>query len=154
MFAFGIGLLITGALVVVAEIHSFTIYLIAVAVACFAAGGVSVGLHAGPDTTLIVFAAVLLTGLPAAHVARRRLKNTESDRVSHDDVGAVVEVVSVRNGAIRVAYRGAEWDARPAAGTSPEELRPGTRPTIAARDGSTLILAAPDTAVAGTSGPQ
>lgn len=150
MFAFGISLLIAGALVIVAEIQSFTIYLIAVALACFVAGGIAVSGHAGLDVTLAAFGLVLFAGLPLAHLARRRLRNPESDRVSRDDVGAMVEVVSVRNGMLRVSYRGAEWDAR-AAGDKlpPERMVPGARLTIVKRDGNTLVVRAPDTAAAG-----
>jgi len=145
MFAFGIGLLILGALIVVAEIHTFTIYLIAVAAACLVAGALAVGLHTGPDTTLIGFGLVLLAGLPVAHLTRRSLRNAESDRVSQDDVGAAAEVVSIRNGRLRVSYRGAEWDARPAAGDSAEGLLPGVSLTIVARDGNTLVVARTET---------
>lgn len=141
MFDFGIALLILGALTVVAEIHSFTVYLIVVAAACFVAGGLAVAAHTGLDLTLIAFGLVLLAGLPVAHVARRRLHNPESDRVSRDDVGAEVRLVSIDNGSFRVSYRGAEWDARPATGFSPEGLNPGARLTVVARDGSTLIVA-------------
>lgn len=150
MFLFGIALLITGALVLVAEIQSFTIYLIAVAVACFVAGGLAVSGSAGLDITMTAFGLVLLAGLPTAHLARRRLKNPESDRVSRDDVGATVEVVSVRNGMLRVSYRGAEWDARTAGELPPEHLVPGARLTVVERDGNTLVVSAADTAAAGT----
>jgi membrane protein implicated in regulation of membrane protease activity len=149
MFSLGIALLIAGALMVVAEIHSFTVYLLAVAAACFAAGGLAVGAHTGLDTTLTAFGLVLLAGLPAAHVARRRLKNPESDRISRDDVGAAVRVVSMDNGTLRVSYRGAEWDARPAPGLSPQALTPGERLTIVERDGSTLVVAQSGGAPAG-----
>lgn len=150
MFAVGIVLLILGALMVVAEIHSFTVYLLAVAVACFVAGGLAVGAHTGLDLTLIAFGLVLLAGLPAAHVARRRLNNPESDRVSRDDVGATVRVVSLDDGNLRVSYRGAAWDARPAAGLSTDALTPGARLTIVEREGSTLIVARPGAAAART----
>lgn len=148
MFALGIVLLIAGALVVAAEVHSFTVYLLAVAAACFAAGALALSGHAALDVTLIVFAAVLLAGLPAAHFARRRLKNAESERVSSDDVGAAVEVVAVAKGALRVSYRGAEWDARPVPGLALSSLVPGMRLTVAARDGNTLVVAPPRGALA------
>ncbi|MGA8261972.1 MAG: NfeD family protein, partial [Arenicellales bacterium] len=149
LFTFGIALLIAGALMVVAEIHSFTIYLLAVAAACFAAGGLAVGLHTGLDVTLAAFGLVLLAGLPAAHVARRRLHNPESDRVSRDDVGAAVRVVSNDDDGLRVSYRGAQWDARPATGLPAEALAPGARLTIVARDGNTLVVTRPDVAATG-----
>ncbi|MGH8224855.1 MAG: NfeD family protein [Gammaproteobacteria bacterium] len=141
MFTFGIILLIVGALVVVAEIHSFTVYLLALAAACFVAGGLALGAHTGLAVTLIVFAIVLFAGLPIAHYARRRLKNQESEQVSNDDVGASVTVVAVRDGQLRVSYRGAEWDARPFAELAPELAAVGTRLRIVARDGNTLVVA-------------
>lgn len=150
MFSFGIALLIAGALVIVVEIQSLTIYLIAVAVACFVAGGLAVGGHVGLDTTLAAFGLVLLAGLPAAHVFRRRLKNPESDLVSHDDVGATVEVLSASDGMLRVSYRGAQWDARPAAQLPPERMQPGAKLTIVEREGNVLVVRDTDAVGAAT----
>ncbi|MGH8427625.1 MAG: NfeD family protein [Gammaproteobacteria bacterium] len=150
MFVFGIVLLVAGALVVVAEIHTLTIYLIALAAACFVAGGLALGADTGLATTLIVFAVVLFAGLPVAYYARRRLKNPESEHVTHDDVGASVTVVTARDGQLRVSYRGAEWDARPAAELAAENIAPGARLRIAARDGNTLVVVGePRNAIAG-----
>lgn len=142
MFTVGVALLIGGAVIVMVEVHTLTIYLIALAVACFAAGGLALTAHTGPDTTLAAFALVLFAGLPVAHFARRRLRTQDSERVSHDDVGALVTVITVRSdGRLRVTYRGAEWDARPATGVMIDGLAPGTPLVIAARDGNTLLLA-------------
>ncbi|HYW90961.1 MAG TPA: NfeD family protein [Gammaproteobacteria bacterium] len=140
MFEFGIVLLVAGALIVAAEIHSFTIYLVAVAIACFVAGSLAFWVHTSLPATMIAFALVLIAGLPAAHYARRLLSNSESDRISHDDVGARVEVVTARRGTIRVAYRGAEWDARPIVGLPMDRIRPGVLLRVAGRDGNILIV--------------
>lgn len=140
MFSLGIALLIAGALVIVIEIQSLTIYLIAVSLACFVAGAIAVSGIAGLDITLTVFGLVLLAGLPAAHIFRRHLKNPESDLVSHDDIGATVEVVSTSNGMLRVNYRGAQWDARPAARLPDECRQPGARLTIVDRMGNVLVV--------------
>lgn len=134
-------MLVAGALVVVAEVHTLTIYLIALAAACFVSGGLALGAHTGLDVSLIAFAIVLFAGLPVAHYVRRRLQNPESERVSHDDVGAPVTVVAVHQGRVRVSYRGSEWDARPTAGLAPERLAAGATLWIAARDGNTLVVA-------------
>ena len=144
MFTFGIALLIAGALAVVVEIHSFTIYLIAVAAACFVAGGLALMAHTGLDATMMAFALVLLAGLPAVHYVRKRLKNPESDLISRDDVGAEVEVISVKDRSLRVRYRGADWDARPVPDLAVEGLVPGAILRVFARDGNTLILTARD----------
>lgn len=142
---FGIALLVAGALAVVVEIHSFTIYLIAVALACFVAGGLALLGYTGLDATLMAFALVLLAGLPAVHVVRKRLKNAESDLVSHDDVGAEVEVIAVRDRSLRVRYRGSEWDARPVGGLAVQRLLPGSVLRIAERNGNTLIVSSLET---------
>jgi membrane protein implicated in regulation of membrane protease activity len=126
---------------VAVEIHGQTIYLLVLALACFVAGGLILSVHADVDVTLIVFGLVLLAGLPAAHYARRHLKNPESDKVSCDDVGALVEVADVREGSIRVRYRGTEWDAEPADGISVQDIAPGMKLCIVKRDGNTLIVA-------------
>lgn len=141
MFIVGVMLLIVGATVLVVETQSLTIYLIAVAIACLVSGGLALFAHTGLAATLVAFALVLLAGLPVAHYARRRLKNPESDRVSRDDVGALVEVVAVHGETLRVAYRGTEWDARPAAGLSTADLVAGTTLQVVQRDGNTLVVA-------------
>lgn len=140
MFEFGIVLLVAGALVVAAEIHSLTIYLIAVALACFTAGSLALWAHTTLPATVVAFALVLIAGLPAAHFARRLLSNPESDRISHDDVGATVEVVTAQRGNVRVAYRGAEWDAQPVVGLPIERIKPGMLLRVAGRDGNMLIV--------------
>lgn len=140
MFEFGIILLLAGGVAIVVEIQSLTIYLIAVALACFVAGALAVSGHVGPDITLGAFGLVLLAGLPVAHLTRRRLKNPESDRVSHDDVGSIVEVVSASHGVLRVSYRGALWDARPAGELSAEQMSSGARLTIVEREGNVLVV--------------
>jgi membrane protein implicated in regulation of membrane protease activity len=141
MIMTGVIFLLLGALVVAVEIHSQTIYLLVVAVACFVAGGLILSVHSDVAVTLIVFGLVLLAGLPAAHYARRHLRNPESDKVSCDDVGALVEVADVHGGAVRVRYRGTEWDAVPAEGISVQDIAPGMKLCIVNRDGNTLIVA-------------
>jgi membrane protein implicated in regulation of membrane protease activity len=140
MIMTGIVFLLVGALVVAVEIHSQTIYLLVVALACFAAGGLILSVHTDVDTTLIVFGLVLLAGMPAAQYARRHFENPESDKISCDDVGALVEVADVREGTIRVRYRGTEWDAVPAEGISVQDIAPGMKLCIVNRDGNTLIV--------------
>ena len=60
--------------------------------------------------------------------------------MSHDDVGASVEVLSASEGILRVSYRGAQWDARARGDLSPERLQPGARLTIVEREGNVLIV--------------
>ena len=104
-------LLVLGAIAAVSEIHTLTIYLLAVALACFA--GAAVALAGGGLTlALIVLAIVALLGMPIAHLLRRRFINQEAERVSQDDVGGNVTVVGNLNGRLRVSYRGSTWDAR------------------------------------------
>ncbi len=137
----GITLLILGGVLMLAEIHTLTLYLLAVSIACFAAGAVSVA-GVGLAPTLAVLAAVTLLGLPLAYGLRKKLKNPEADNTTRDDVGNFVSVVNVDRGSIRVAYRGTTWDARldPSAIAGP---CPGDTFIIADRQGNTLILEPP-----------
>ncbi len=137
----GVEFLLLGALVVAVEIHSHTIYLLVVALACLVAGGLILALHADPATALILLGVMLLAGLPAAHYARRHLKNPESDTISRDDVGAVVEVVAVNEGTLRVSYRGTEWDAVALPEGSMKDMVPGMKLHVVNRNGNTLIVA-------------
>lgn len=135
----GIVFLVVGALVLLSELHTLTIYLLAIAAGLFAAGGLA--LAGGSLTaTLILLAAVVILGMPLAHWARRKLKTRESEAVTHDDVGHRVDVVGVDGAALRVAYRGSTWNARlETATTTPPTV--GDTCTIARREGNTLILA-------------
>ncbi len=137
----GITLLILGGVLMLAEIHTLTLYLLAVSIACFAAGAVAVA-GVGLAPTLAVLAAVTLLGLPLAYGLRKKLKNPEADKTTRDDVGNFVSVVNVDRGSIRVAYRGTTWDARldPSVTVGP---CPGDTFIIADRQGNTLILESP-----------
>jgi len=138
---FGTVLLVIGALVAVSEMHTLTIYLIAIAVACFAGGAVAF-MGAGLTTTLTVVGVVTLLGLPIAHWVRGRMKNVASDQVSNDDIGRDVTVLESGNGRLRVTYRGTAWDARLVAADATSPL-PGQTLRIVAREGNTLVLEAP-----------
>lgn len=134
-------LLILGAIAAVSEINTLTIYLLAVAVACFAAAGVAFA-GAGLVWSLVVLAAIVLLGMPLAHWLRKRLRNAASEEVTHDDVGHDVTVLESGDGKLRVSYRGAAWDARfddphiaPPA--------PGATCRIVAREGNRLVIAPP-----------
>lgn len=134
-------LLVLGAIAAVSEIHTLTIYLLAVAVACFAAAGTAFA-GGGLMWSLVVLAVVTLLGMPLAHGLRKRLRNTASEEITHDDVGRDVTILESRDGRLRVSYRGAAWDARledpyaapPAAGTTCR---------IVAREGNRLVIASP-----------
>jgi membrane protein implicated in regulation of membrane protease activity len=140
LMTLGIALLILGGVLMLAEIHTLTLYLLAVSIACFAAGAVAVA-GAGLAPTLGVLAAVTLLGLPLAYGLRKKLKNPEADKATRDDVGNFVSVVHVDQGSIRVAYRGTTWDARLA--PSAAGPCPGDTFIIADRQGNTLILESP-----------
>ncbi|MGH8273226.1 MAG: NfeD family protein [Gammaproteobacteria bacterium] len=137
----GIVLLIVGALAAVSEIHTLTIYLIAVAIACFAAAGVALA-GGGLILSLIVLAVVILLGMPVAHWVRGRLKNRASEDISRDDVGHNVTVIESRNDALRVSYRGSTWEARleDSSGKAPQA---GEVYCIASREGNILTLVPP-----------
>ena len=137
-------LLVIGAIVAVSEMHTLTIYLIAVALACFAGGAVAF-LGVGLNGTLAVVGLVILLGLPIAHWVRGRLKNRESDEVSNDDVGRTVTVLEAGGETLRVSYRGTAWQARmqDASAAAPQS---GQTLRIVAREGNVLVLAASDAA--------
>ena len=106
----GIAFLILGGLLVVVEMHTVTIYLLAAALGCFASGAVAVAGH-GLDVTLGVFTGVTLLSLPIAHWVRRTLSNREAEEVTRDDVGHSVTIISAEAGKIHASYRGTVWDA-------------------------------------------
>lgn len=131
-------LLIVGALVAISESHTLTIYLLAVALACFVAAGVAFAGGSLP-LSLIVLGIVILLGMPVAHWLRGRMKNCASERVSQDDVGRTVSVVEVGGERLRVPYRGSTWNARMQEKYSLDP-RVGQTLRIVAREGNTLVL--------------
>lgn len=133
----GIVFLVLGALVLLSELHTFTIYLLAVAAGLFAAGGLA--LAGGSLTaTLVLLAVVVVLGMPLAYWARRKLRNREAEAVTHDDIGHRVSVVDVDGAHLRVTYRGTTWDARFDGADMPVA---GDTCIIERRQGNTLILA-------------
>lgn len=139
----GIAILVLGGVLVVAEIHTLTIYLLAEAVACFASGAVAIA-GGGLDAALITFAAVTLLGLPAAHWIRHKLRNREADEVTQDDAGRTATILSAEADSMRVTYRGTVWEARLETPTGGPPL-PGDTLRISAREGNVLVLAGPVT---------
>lgn len=131
-------LLVLGAIAAVSEMHTLTIYLLAVALACFASAAVALA-GGGLTLALIVLAIVSLLGMPIAHILRKRLLNEEAEQVSHDDIGGTVKVLGTLNGRLRVSYRGSTWDAR-LAGTAQGALAKGETCRITSRDGNVLII--------------
>ncbi|MHB1565716.1 MAG: NfeD family protein [Acidiferrobacter sp.] len=127
-----------GGLLVIAEMNTLTFYLLAVAVACFAAGGGAlVGLGVVP--TLGIFGGVVLLGLPLARIIRRRLRNPESEQVSQDDAGHLVTVKNVSQDCLEVTYRGTVWQARMALGETLGD-DPHATLRIRSREGNVLWL--------------
>jgi membrane protein implicated in regulation of membrane protease activity len=134
----GTVLLVIGAIIAVSEMHTLTIYLIALAVACFA-GAAAAFAGASLPLSLSVLGAVALLGLPVAHWVRKRMKNHASDQVTQDDVGRTVNVVEVGAERLRVSYRGSTWNAHM---HESHALEPQVGQTlrIVAREGNTLLL--------------
>lgn len=137
----GIALISVSAGLVVLEMHTLTIYLLAVAAACVAGGAVALW-GGGLIWTASAMAVTGVIALPVAHWAKGRLKNRASEDVSRDDTGHSVTVIEAAGGVLRVAYRGCTWNARlrDSSTTAPE---PGHTLVIAAREGSTLVLDPP-----------
>lgn len=141
MKTIGIVLIVLAASLVILEMHTMTIYLLAVAAACVA-GGVTALAGVGPIWTASVMVITGVIALPLAHWARGRLKNRASEDVSQDDAGNSVTVIEAAGGVLRVAYRGSTWSAR-LRDSSAAIPPPGQMLIISAREGSTLVLEPP-----------
>ncbi|HEX7386654.1 MAG TPA: NfeD family protein [Castellaniella sp.] len=131
--------LILGALVTLAEIHTLTIYLLAVALGLFASGAAAL---AGASFTmnLAVLAVVTLLGLPAAHWWRGKLRNRAAEDLMNDDVGQTVVVAESGAGGIRVTYRGTTWNARLQASEA-TACKVGENYVVVRREGNLLVIA-------------
>jgi membrane protein implicated in regulation of membrane protease activity len=141
----GIALIVLSASFIVLEMHTLTIYLLAVAAACIA-GGVTALAGGGPIWALSAMVVTGVVALPLAQWARGRLKNRASEDVSQDDTGHSVTVVEAAGGMLRVAYRGCTWDAR-MRDSSAAVPQPGHTLVISAREGSTLVLEPPPSTI-------
>lgn len=141
----GIALIVLSASLIVLEMHTLTIYLLATAAACIAGGVVALA-GGGLVWTLAAIAITGAVALPLAHWTRGRLKNRASEDVSRDDTGHSVTVVAAEGGMLRVAYRGSTWNARlrDATAVTPS---PGHTLVISAREGSTLVLEPPPSSI-------
>jgi membrane protein implicated in regulation of membrane protease activity len=137
----GIALIVLSAGLIVFEMHTLTIYLLAAAAACIAGGVVALA-GGGAIWALSAMASTGVVALPLAHWASTRLKNRASEDVSKDDAGHSVTVIEAAEGMLRVAYRGSTWNAR-LRDSSAAAPQPGQTLLIAAREGSTLVLEPP-----------
>ena len=135
MFISGTVLWFILALIVAAvEMVTGTVYLLAVMLACAAAGADGwLGLDA--SWQFAVCALVTVAGCALAHLLRRR-RHPEADKLMHLDEGERIRVEAVGTGGTAVVqYRGAPWIACAEEG----ELSPGIW-IIARVDGTRLIL--------------
>ncbi len=137
----GVALIVLSASLVLLEMHTLTLYLLAAAAACVAGGVVALA-GGGPVGAVSAMALTGAVALPLAHWSRGRLRNRASEEVTQDDIGHSVTVLEVDGNTLRVSYRGSTWSARlrdPTAGVP----GPGSSLLISAREGSTLVLDAP-----------
>lgn len=134
----GIALIVLSAGLIVLEMHTLTVYLLAAAAACLA-GGVIALAGGGIIWALSAMAITGVVALPLAHWVQGRLKNRASEEVSRDDTGHSVTVVETAGGTLRVAYRGSTWNAR-LRESSAAAPQPGHTLVISAREGNTLVL--------------
>lgn len=126
--------LVLALLAVVAELHSRTLYLLALAAALIvAAGEGALGWTLTPQLAGLIL--VSAAGFPLAGWFRRRLARVAG--LAAADLGQDVQVVAVGRAGLRVFYRGTEWDATVSGGTMPS---PGDHLRIAAVNGSILEL--------------
>ncbi len=140
----GIALAILAAMALAIELSSMTFYLIAVALALAAGSAVALA-GASPSWAFATVALGAAAGLPAAHVARKRLSRpTRASKALNDpDAGHLVRVESVAPEGLRVSYRNSSWSARLAEGYGDVAVSPGDLLTIVHRDGNDLLLAPP-----------
>jgi len=120
-------------LAIVAELHSRTIYLLALAAALGTAAGLGFA-HASLGSQLLALGLVCLAGFPVAAWVRRH--QSHGLALAPADIGQEVRVVAETPSGLRVFYRGSVWDAiytGPAAAVG-DHLR------IAALRGSVLEL--------------
>lgn len=116
------------------EMATGTFYLLMVSVA-MAVGGLAALLNVSPAGQLAVSALVVIAG--TIIVRRWKTRQTHEAASADLDAGQPVQVLKWQeNGAVRVFYRGAEWDAEPEQADMP---RDGTLYIKAIR-GSRLIL--------------
>ncbi|MGH8326524.1 MAG: NfeD family protein [Steroidobacteraceae bacterium] len=141
----GIALIVLSACLIVLEMHTLTVYLLAAA-AAFIAGGVVALMGGGPLWAVSAMAITGVVALALAHWARGRLKNRASEEVSQDDTGHSVTVIEAAGGMLRVEYRGSTWTAR-LRDSSAAAPPPGQTLLISAREGSTLVLEQPPSKV-------
>ena len=137
----GVVLLVLSTGLILLEMHTLTVYLLAAAAACIAGGAVALA-GGGLFWALSAMVATGIIALPLAHWARGLLKNRASEEVSQDDTGHSVRVIEAQGGMLRVEYRGSTWNAR-LRDASAAPPPPGHLLVISAREGSTLVLDPP-----------
>lgn len=136
----GVILLSLGALFVLGELNSGAFYMLAVAIACFAGGAVSMA-GLGLTPTLSIFGVIAFLALPLAHWLRLRLRNPEADRLTYGgDIGHIVTVSSITSSGPRVIYRGTVWQAQLSDTVGDLPVKAGDALRITERRGNTLIL--------------
>jgi membrane protein implicated in regulation of membrane protease activity len=117
------------------ELTHRTFYLLIVSIACALATIVTLVFHWGIALQLAVVIVASLIGIPIAGRLRARSVTPHFPA----DRGQLVKVLAVRDGRLRVLYRGTEWDA---VYPGPEPA-PGERLKIQDLEGSTLKLTSP-----------
>jgi len=126
-------------LLVVAELMSGTLYLLVIGLGAAAAGALALA-GAGFAAQLACAAVVSVVGSFALQRLKGGAKGEAGGAGVSLDAGQSVEVVEVLpGGALRVSYRGTQWDAEIEGGAS---AAPGDRLIITATRANTLILAA------------
>ncbi|HZS28507.1 MAG TPA: NfeD family protein [Candidatus Angelobacter sp.] len=117
------------------ELTHRTFYLLIVSIACALATIVVLVFHWGVAIQLLVVIMANLIGVPIAGRMRARSLTPHLPA----DHGQIVKVLAVRDGRLRVIYRGTEWDAVYAG----PEPAPGERLKIQELEGNTLKLINP-----------
>ena len=116
----------------IVEVTHRTFYLVIVCVACALAALAVLFFHAAPGVQFTVIIVTSLAGIPIVGRLRDRSRSLHFPA----DRGQQVKVIALRDGRLRVLYRGTEWDAIYA---GPEPV-PGECLKIDELEGSTLKL--------------
>jgi membrane protein implicated in regulation of membrane protease activity len=119
----------------IVELTHRTFYLLIVSIACGLATIITLIFHWGMAIQLAVVIVACLIGIPIAGRLRARSLTPHLPA----DHGQIVKVLAVRDGRLRVLYRGTEWDA---VYPGPEPA-PGERLKIQELEGNTLKLTSP-----------
>lgn len=124
-----------GIVLIIAEIMTGSLYLIALASGAFGAAAF-VGSGIAPGRSILLGCLIAMALVVAVRAYRKKITPNDAS-VDDPDIGATVEVLGYSKDGLVVSYRGARWDARAGHGLT---FDPGARAVIRAREGNLLLV--------------